>query len=90
MTSRFFAAFCLRLSEADGPTKFGFTAPRALGKATTRNRLKRRLREAVRTQKMSAPDDWAFVFNPRRAVLDARFEDLCAEVRRVFARCSES
>jgi ribonuclease P protein component len=100
MTSRFFAAFCLRLKETGlsqtGPTedhsraRFGFTVPRALGKATVRNRIRRRMREAVRLERPSAPDRWAFVFNPRRTVLDARFDELCSEVRRVFTRCSES
>jgi ribonuclease P protein component len=88
MTSRYFAAFCLRM-EANAPSRFGFTVPKALGKAVVRNRLRRRLREAVRTQMPLLSSNWAVVFNPRRTVLEAPFEDLCREVGRIFARCNE-
>ena len=41
-----FAAFCVRETQWEGP-HIGFTCPRALGKAVVRNRIKRRVREAV-------------------------------------------
>jgi ribonuclease P protein component len=90
MTSRYFAAFCLHSASDSAVSRFGFTVPRAVGKAVHRNRLKRRMREAVRSQLDAVPAGFAIVFNPRRNVLDAPFEDLCREVGKVFARCKPS
>ena len=89
MTSRYFAAFCLRSVEHQIPTRFGFTTPRAVGKSVIRNRLKRRMREAVRKHLLNLPERCSIVFNPRRTVLEASFDDLCREVSRIFARCKD-
>ena len=83
---RCFTAFCLARTSRDGP-KIVFTLPRALGKSVLRNRMKRRLRESVRLQLSLLGPEWAVVFNPRRATLTAPFDELCAEVRKVFERC---
>jgi ribonuclease P protein component len=93
MTSRYFAAFCLH-SPDDGdvahPARFGLTTPRALGKAVVRNRLKRRMRAAIADRIHEAPPCWSIVFNPRRNVAEAPFEDLCREIGRILERCKQS
>jgi ribonuclease P protein component len=91
MTSRFFAAFCLRSpAEAALPARFGLTTPRALGKAVLRNRLKRRMRAALRAHLAGAPNNWTIVFNPRRQAAEAPFDDLCREIGRILDRCKQS
>lgn len=87
MTCPYFAAFCFSPPDFQSGPLFGFTTPRALGKAVVRNRLRRRVREAVRLEKYGFPPSWMVVFNPRRAALDAPFEVLRQEVAKVASRC---
>ena len=64
--------------------RVGFTVGRALGGAVQRNRMKRRLREAVR---MSLPVNGIradVVINPKKALLTVDFSMVLKEVRRAF------
>jgi ribonuclease P protein component len=86
LTSPYFAAFCRRQPE-QSQARFGFTVPRALGKAVRRNRIKRRMREAVRLEGWRLGPHWQIVFNPRRQAFDAPFESVRQEVEKLFVRC---
>jgi len=81
-----FTAICRETQPGEGP-RIGFAVPRALGGAVVRNRLKRRLREAVRRVLARLPARWEIVFQPRRAALAAAFEDLEREMEMVIRRC---
>jgi ribonuclease P protein component len=73
--------------EPGGGPLFGFTTPRAIGKAVVRNRVRRRMREAVRLEQHLFAPGWSIVFNPRRTLADIPFEALRKEVAKVAARC---
>jgi ribonuclease P protein component len=70
-------------SETSGP-RVGLTVPKALGKAVDRNRIKRRMREAVRRALpfLTAPVD--VILHPKRSVIDADFVVLEREVSVIF------
>jgi ribonuclease P protein component len=95
-TSRLFAAFCLRVERSaplgripsDGP-RLGFTVPRAFGKAVLRNRVKRRLREALRVRLPEVAPEWDIVINPRRPAIAAPVEELRREVDRLVTQCGK-
>lgn len=60
--------------------RVGFTVRKVLGGAVQRNRMKRRLREAVRLQETQPPSGMDVVINPKASLLTADFEELKAEV----------
>jgi ribonuclease P protein component len=69
--------------EADGP-RVGLTVGKVLGKAHDRNRIKRRLREALRRHVDLLPAGFDLILHPRRPVLTMEFAKLEAEVVRIL------
>ncbi len=64
--------------------RIGFTVGRVLGGAVQRNRMKRRLREAVR---LHGPADMVpvdVVINPKKSLLTADFAEIESEVTRAL------
>lgn len=67
-----------------GGLRIGFTVGRALGGAVDRNRMKRRLREAVRICRSPNGAIADVVINPKKVLLKTDFAEVVAEVRRAF------
>jgi len=64
--------------------RVGFTVGRVLGGAVQRNRMKRRLREAVRLSKPWPVADVDIVINPKKVLLAQPFDSVLNEVRQAF------
>lgn len=69
----------------DAGPRIGLTVGRALGGAVMRNRIRRRMRAAVRKQlaKLRQPVD--VVFNPRKSAAEMDFGALTNEIGQAFA-----
>jgi ribonuclease P protein component len=76
-------AFFWRREEGDS-LRVGFTVSKLLGGAVQRNRMRRRLREAVRLHwpEFQAPID--IVINPKKSLLTVDFSALGNEIGQVF------
>lgn len=72
-------------AEPAGP-RVGLTAGKVLGPAHERNRIKRRMREALRRHLDLLPEDCDLILHPRRAVLALEFTKLEAEVVRILSQ----
>jgi len=70
-----------------GEPRTGFTVTKKTGHATERNRIRRRLKEAVRLagdELGTAGHDYVLV--ARREAIEAPFAELCHEIARAFSR----
>jgi ribonuclease P protein component len=76
--------YLVRLNEELTGPRVGFTVGKALGGAVQRNRIKRRLREAVRLSGFSLDVAADVVINPKRSALAADFGELQGEVAKAF------
>jgi ribonuclease P protein component len=83
--------FYLRRDSAEaglGP-RVGFTVGKVLGGAVERNRIKRRMREAVRLSWPECEGPVDVVLNPRKSVLTLPFAKLVDEVARALRLAAE-
>lgn len=69
-----------------GVTRFGFATGRKLGGAVVRNRVRRRLREALRAMAPSFQGSWDVLIIARPGLIDADHESLVEALRRVLTR----
>ncbi len=66
-----------------GP-RVGLTAGKVMGKAHERNRIKRRMRDALRRHVELLPQGCDLILHPRRSVLTIQFAKLEAEIVRIL------
>jgi len=74
--------FLRREAAPAGEPRVGLTVGKVLGGAVERNRIKRRMREAVRRSHSACNGPVDIVFNPRKTVLALPFTELVKEVSR--------
>lgn len=83
--------FTLRFRPSQAATKVGFVASAKIFKtAVARNRVKRRLREALRLSRDMWPQKMDLLFIARPEATDAEFPALLAALKRVFEKIPEA
>jgi ribonuclease P protein component len=70
--------------------RIGLTVGKVMGKAVDRNRIKRRMREAVRRNIATLEGPIDVVLHPRRSIIDLDFATLDREIAHVFRAIQKS
>jgi ribonuclease P protein component len=79
------ALLAIAAAHGAGPgPRFGLSVSKRTGGAVQRNRLKRRLKEALRQIGLTGP--WSIVVTARPAAADARFDELRQSLRGLLTR----
>ena len=77
----------VRFLQADhGNTRFGLATGRRLGNAVVRNRVRRRLREALRAMAPSFQPGWDVLIIARPAIVEADHDALVGALHRTLVR----
>lgn len=72
-----------------GGPRVGLTVGKVLGKATERNRIKRRMKEVLRRHVELLPRGFDLILHPRRTVLTMEFAQLEAEIVRILKQAGD-
>ncbi len=67
-------------------SRFGFAVSKRIGKAVVRNRVRRRMREAVRLRRASIVEGWDIVFIARSATAHTTYPDICRAIDDLLRR----
>jgi ribonuclease P protein component len=67
-------------------SRFGFSVSNRIGKAVSRNQIKRRLREAIRLRMDTIQPGWDIVFIARQPIRNADFHQMDAACARLLRR----
>jgi ribonuclease P protein component len=90
--SRYLVLYWFEREQADGDPRLGLAVPKSLGTAVTRNRLKRRLREAWRASLDDVPTGRDYVLVARSGLPEAAeskgLEWLRGRIHEVLRRAS--
>jgi ribonuclease P protein component len=78
-----FVVLCALPNELEH-SRFGFAASKRIGKAVVRNRVRRRMREAVRLRFAEIDEGWDMVFIARSATAGSNYAELSGAVENLL------
>lgn len=77
---------CFYTAPAEGPTRVGLTVSGKVGNAVERNRVKRRLREAIGQELVKSDPGVLMVYVAKKRILDATFDDILRDIEKILAK----
>jgi ribonuclease P protein component len=69
-------------------SRFGFAASKRIGKAVVRNRVRRRMREAVRLRRNLIAGGWDMVFIARPPIARATYAEIAHAIEELLSRAN--
>ena len=85
ISSKFFLTYVKKTPETDS-LKLGFIITKKIGNAVLRNKIKRRIREALRTVGSNAGPGASFVFIARKAAAEASYLNIIEVLNKVLKK----
>lgn len=90
-TTPYFKLFYRKQKQGNMPAgfmlpRFGFVASKKFGKATLRNKAKRRLREIVRLEHANLSKDFEVIFICYNGLMEADFDEVQNVVKKLFKK----
>jgi ribonuclease P protein component len=69
-------------------SRFGFAASKRIGKAVVRNRVRRRMREAVRLRRVSIAEGWDMIFIARSVIVHTTYAEISRATEDLLKRAN--
>ena len=78
--------FSLYFIESENDNKYGITVPKKVGKAFTRNRLKRQIKNIIMTNEIIIQNKYNYVIIIKEAVLELSYSEMTKELLELFKK----
>lgn len=80
--------FSVYYEKTNTSSKYGITIPKKVGKAHTRNKLKRQIKNIITTNEFNIPNEFNYVIIIKEAVLILKYDEMAKELLDLLKKVS--